>query len=112
MSSNSIQSHCPHCGENAAHALLPTISTSEVGELGVTGTTGLTAQGRFVCTGCEQVWEAAIMPRAQLERLRAAVKGLDEAKRQIAMLRLIMSKDQIQRAEQPRESSLRIHRAA
>ena len=112
MSTHSIQCHCPQCGQNAKHAFVPLALQSGTSDLPATGNAGLTADQRFVCSACEQVWEAAIVPTAQLERLRAAVTGLDEAKRQIAMLRLIMSKDQIERAEQSREGVLRIHRAA
>ena len=113
MPENSIRGQCPHCGVKTAHAFLPTPSYPLFPRLANTGEgLGLTADHRLVCTACEQSWEAAVVPQAQLERLLAAVAGLDEAKRQIAMLRLIMSKDQVERAERPRGDVIRIHRAA
>ncbi len=113
MSENSIHGQCPHCGVKAAHAFLPGPSPPSRPRLASTGESfGPTADHRLVCTSCEQSWEAAVVPKAQLDRLLAAVTGLDEAKRQIAMLRLIMSKDQVERAEKPRDETIRIHRAA
>ena len=111
MTSNSIRTQCPNCAANTSHAFVPSVSqptllTSDADSL------GLKANHRFVCTACERAWEAAVIPQPQLELLRAAVSGLDEARRQIAMMRLIMSKDQLDRAEKSTTEVLRIHRAA
>lgn len=67
---------------------------------------------RLVCSKCEQTWEAAIVPKSQMERLLAAVTSLDDARRQIAMMRLIMSKDQVDRAERSREDIIQFRKAA
>jgi len=112
MSQNSIRGRCPHCGGQTAHAFLPSVSTTNSPAAGAEGTLGLRADHRFVCSACEQSWEAAVIPKAQLQRLQAAVAGLDEATRQIAMLRLLMSKDQVERAEKSRQDVIKIHRAA
>ncbi len=52
------------------------------------------------------------MPWEQLQQLRAAAESLDEARRQIAMLRLIMSKDQVARAATAQADTIKLHRAA
>src|SRR5690242_1749292 len=99
---NAIRGQCPHCGKQARHAFLPSPeSTAEVISLQLPTSDAGTRQ-RFVCTSCETAWEAAIVPMAQVKQFRAAAESLSEAKRQIAMLRLIMSKDQLERADRGR----------
>ena len=112
MSSNSIHCRCPQCGESVTHAILPVLSIAPRANVQTADSMGLSADHCFVCTACEKTWQAAIVPSAQLERLTAVVASLDDAKRQIAMLRLIMSKDQVERADKSREGVLKIHRAA
>ena len=98
--------------EATTHAFLPTVAESPSTITRSAEGLGWNTEQRFVCTSCEQSWAAAIVPINQLERLQAAVTGLDEARRQIAMLRLIMSKDQLERAEKSHSEVIKIHRAA
>ena len=114
--SNHIQGQCPHCGSRSPQALLPTVAPAvaeyEAGELLPLSTAVHHTQQHLVCSACENSWEAAIVPKSQMERLLAAVTNLDDARRQIAMMRLIMSKDQIARAEKSREDVIQFRKAA
>lgn len=110
---NAIRGQCPHCGQQARHAFLPSPEpAAEVITLQLPSPHDVGTRQRFVCTSCETAWEAAIVPMAQVKQLRAAAECLTEAKRQIAMLRLIMSKDQIERADRRPSETIKLHRAA
>ena len=110
---NAIRGQCPHCGTTSRHAFLPSPEPNgEVIALQLPTTHDIGTRQRFVCTACETAWEAAIVPLAQVKQLRAAAECLTEAKRQIAMLRLIMSKDQIERVDRRQSDTIKLHRAA
>lgn len=111
MAENAISGPCPQCGQASEHAFMPAVAgqTSPAEE---SARPDIGIRRRFVCGSCEQSWEAAIVPAEQMKQLRTAVESLAEAKRQIAMLRLIMSKDQLERAEKSRGEVIKIHRAA
>lgn len=110
---NAIRGQCPTCGKHARHAFLPSPENAvEVITLQLPTPHDIGTRQRFVCTACETAWEAAIVPMTQVKQLRAAAECLAEAKRHIAMLRLIMSKDQIDRADRGRTETIKLHRAA
>jgi hypothetical protein len=110
---NAIRGQCPHCGKHARHAFLPSPENStEVVSLKLPTPSDVGTRQRFVCTACETAWEAAIVPMAQVKQLRAAAESLTEAKRQIAMLRLVMAKDQLERVDRGRSETIKLHRAA
>ena len=114
--STSIQGQCPHCGSRSPQALLPSADSVsakyEAGQVLQMEVAVPHIEQRLVCSNCEQTWEAAIVPKSQMERLLAAVTSLDDARRQIAMMRLIMSKDQVDRADRSREDVIKFRKAA
>ena len=116
MSSSSIQGQCPHCGSRSPQALLPTATLSsecyQAGDVLKLDNAKSHTEQRLVCSACEKTWEAAIVPLSQMQRLLEAVSSLDDARRQIAMMRLIMSKDQIDRAERSQQDIIKLHHAA
>lgn len=105
MSASAIRVHCSKCGDPTPHAYLPAPAECSTD-------TGSGQKQRLICSRCETSWEAAIVPWEQIKQLRAAAASLDEARRQIALLRLIMSKDQIARAEKVQGDTIKLHRAA
>lgn len=110
---NAIRGQCPHCGHTTRHAFLSVPSpVGDVVSLPMNATHDIGSRQSFVCTDCESTWEAAIVPMSQVKQLRAAAESLAEAKRQIAMLRLVMSKDQLQRADRGPAETIKLHRAA
>jgi hypothetical protein len=110
---NAIRGQCPHCGKQARHAFLPSLeNTKDVISIQLPTPHDVGTRQQFVCTACETAWEAAIVPMAQVKQFRAAAESLTEAKRQIAMLRLIMAKDQLERADRGRSETIKLHRAA
>ena len=117
MSSSSIQGQCPHCGSRSPQALLPAAKSisSECYHAGAVlklDNVKSHTEQRLVCSVCEKTWEAAIVPMSQMQRLLEAVNSLDDARRQIAMMRLIMSKDQIDRAERSQQDIIKLRHAA
>lgn len=110
---NAIRGHCPHCGKTSRHAFLPTPEAgAEVIALQLPTPHDVGTRQQFICMACETSWEAAIVPMAQVKQLRAAAESLTEARRQIAMLRLIMSKDQLERVDRSPSETIKLHRAA
>ena len=116
MSSSNIVGQCPHCGSRSPQAFLPVADSNAASydpEQPLKFETAMRhTQQRLVCSACEQTWEAAIVPMSQMDRLLDAVTSLDDARRQIAMMRLIMSKDQVDRADRSREDVIKLRRAA
>jgi hypothetical protein len=110
---NAIRGYCPNCGQQSRHAFLPSPATAvPAATLSLPTPHDVGTRQQFVCTTCETAWEAAIVPLAHVKQLRAAAESLTEAKRQIAMLRLIMSKDQLERADRGQTQTIKLHRAA
>ena len=116
MSNNTINGQCPHCGSRSPQAFLsgatPAVAVFNPDAPVEPQVLANHIEQRLICSGCEKTWEATIVPKAQMEKLLAAVNSLDDARRQIAMMRLIMSKDQLQRAERSREDIIKIRSAA
>ncbi|MCA9268626.1 MAG: hypothetical protein KDA41_09155 [Planctomycetales bacterium] len=113
MSDAAIRARCPACQCNTRHAFLSVPETTPATAAAASLDAGESyTRQRFVCTACEASWEAAILPTDQIRHLCTAAESLVEAKRQLAMQRLIMSKDQIDRLEKANEHTIVLRRAA
>ena len=119
MTNNAVSSLCPHCAQVTSHTIAPSPAPAE-GDSGLQVAPETTAEPcllgfarvQLVCSGCENLWSAAVISADQLQQLKQAAQSLDEAKRQIAMLRLIMSKDQLERAEKSQRDVIKLREAA
>jgi hypothetical protein len=117
MSDQALRTACPACGKLSRHAVVPVPDAASQVESLTQGVREIaaTAQAvtqRLVCTQCEKMWEAAVVPVEQLAQLQLAAESLVAAKRQIGMLRLILAKDQLQRLERGEQETIKLQRAA
>ena len=118
MPSNEISTHCPHCAQLNSHTIAPLPSLAIVhGGLPAAVASPIdagrkSARLQLVCSVCEKSWSAVVIGDDQLQQLQRAAQSLDDAKRQIAMLRLIMSKDQLERAEKSGQDVIKLRDAA
>jgi hypothetical protein len=108
MSEPALRAACPSCNTLTRHALVPVPHV----DLPPAPALGAAVKHRLVCTQCEKLWEGTMIPLEQLAQLQLAAESLVAAKRQIAMMRLILSKDQLARLEQDRRETIKLHRAA
>lgn len=84
---------CPHCQRPTINAPLPQLA-DDVAMFGpLPGTDDPQAfRRRLYCTECTSIWDSLELPSEFVKSLLAARHALEEAQRQMAMLRLLAAR--------------------
>lgn len=104
---------CPHCAKVTQNAFIPLpINHKAEAEVGIVDSLVVGFKQKLVCLECTATWEAVALPTTQMKQLLQAAQTLEEAKREIAMLKLLVAKDRRQNISDEPATTLKIHRAA
>jgi hypothetical protein len=76
MSDQGLRAACPTCGALTRHAIvpLPQVDATSVSNSQDWAKPQAAMKQRLVCTQCERLWEAAIVPVEQLAQLQLAAE--------------------------------------
>ncbi len=87
---------CPHCRRAALHAPLPQLAADEacLAALSPVDDTQVFRR-RLYCLQCQGIWDSLELPADAVNELLAARDALEDARRQIAMLRLLSAKERL-----------------
>jgi hypothetical protein len=93
---------CPHCRRVTVNAPLPQLAEDGAHLSPLSAQDDVQAfHKKLYCTECRAIWPCIEMPAQTVAELLAAREALEDARRQIAMLRLLTAQ-QKQAQEQPR----------
>jgi hypothetical protein len=93
---------CPHCRRATVSAPLPQMAGDEAHLARLSPQDEVQAfRRKLYCVECRAIWQSLELPEEALADLLAARDALEDARRQIAMLRLLIAQ-QRQSQEQPR----------
>lgn len=99
---------CPHCRKASQHAVLPQFAPDQSHLLPLSAADEVQAfRRRLYCLSCLAIWEALELPAECVQGLLATREALEDARRQIAMLRLLAAQ-QKQSPEQAQRPALRL----
>lgn len=107
MSADFTVRWCPHCRNLTQNALTaPPVYDARLGDDPADDTPRV-AQLKRYCERCGEIWESVEAPRTLVDELLQVQTRLDEAKRQLAMLRLLLARDRHDADEKPKTIPLR-----
>jgi hypothetical protein len=99
---------CPHCRAATMNAPLPQLAADEAHVVPLSPLDDAHAfRRKLYCLQCRAIWESLELPAEAVAELLAAREALEDARRQIAMLRLLSAQHR-QAQEQPQRPALRL----
>jgi hypothetical protein len=106
MSDSSVR-FCPHCRRLTHNAVTsPPVYDARLGDGPADDAPRVTRLRRY-CANCGEMWESVEAPLAVLDELLQLQTRLEDAKRQLAMLRLLLACDRREAEETPQTIPLR-----
>jgi hypothetical protein len=93
---------CPHCRRATLNAPLPQLA-DDLARLAALSPADDTQalRRRLYCLECRAIWDSLELPAEVVTELLAARDALEDARRQIAMLRLLSAKERLAEVETP-----------
>ncbi len=111
MSSDAIVRWCPHCRKLTQNALTaPPVYDARLTEDPADETPRVCRLKRY-CSDCGEIWDSVEAPVSVLNDLLQLPAKLEEARRQLAMLRLLLARDR-HALEDETPATLALRRAA